>query len=434
MNDPLGPPVYGADNALWPSVLDSLRGRLSARKLEEIEQSSRSLERTTSSLRVTVQQSALSDWLHDGRLSLLDASLTALTDGGAELAVLPVPAVDAGDPTRELERFIASPANQEACATARALASGSMDHEPAVLFHGPPGAGKTHLLRGIADGLRSAGQNVVLQAAEQLTLELVAALRGNRLDAFREPLRSCDALIVDDLHALIGREASQDELAAVIADRESQGRVVVLSTRLTPLDRSELREALRTSLARVQSVTVSTPEWETRVAIILERVAAWGVRTNPEVAALLASSLGAALGRLDAVLTRLMTHPASAAGLVDPELVRRILESGGPVVSSARPQEVIRLVSQHFSVRPADLSSPAKSRRVTTPRQLAMYLLRHHCGLSYPEIGQRFRRHHTTAIHACKKIESERDRNAGLRATVLLLEKELLRVSETVEN
>ena len=115
----------------------------------------------------------------------------------------------------------------------------------------------------------------------------------------------------------------------------------------------------------------------------------------------------------------------------DQELVRRVLEGGRPVGGSARPQTVIRLVSEHFRVRPNELRSRARSPRVATPRQIAMYLLRHHCGLSFPEIGERFRRHHTTAMHACRKIEAQRNEDSGLRASVALLEKELLRLSES---
>ncbi len=419
-------------DSLWASVLDSLRGRLSARRLEEISRTSRSLERTSSSLRVSVDSDALPDWLHDGRLSLLDAAVTALSNGGVELALVPGAGADrSSDPTRTLDRFIASPSNQEAWSVAQALAEGRAETDGAIIFHGPPSSGKTHLLRGIATALEQGGRSVLCLDAERISLDLVAALRGSGLDSFREPLRRCGVLLIDDAHLLIGREATQEELSEIAALRGRAALPLVLSSRLPPQDPSDLLDPLRERLRTARALPLRPPEWETRVAIILDRIALWRVNTVPPVASLLAGSLGAGLGRLDAVLTRLMTHPACAGGLLDAELVRRILENGGPVVSSSRPQEVIRLVSQHFSVRPSELRSPAKTPRVTIPRQLAMYLLRHHCGLSYPEIGECFRRHHTTAMHACRRIESERDRNASMRATVLLLEKELLRLSET---
>jgi chromosomal replication initiator protein len=87
-------------------------------------------------------------------------------------------------------------------------------------------------------------------------------------------------------------------------------------------------------------------------------------------------------------------------------------------------------VVRHFTLRPRELRSATRSPRVTIPRQIVMYLLRRHCGLSYPEIGQRFGRHHTTALHSVRQVARQLEQNGSLRATVRLLEKELVRSVE----
>jgi chromosomal replication initiator protein len=420
-----------AGDTLWSSVLDSLRSKLSAKRLDEVERCSQALERTSTSLRVSADPQALQRWAHDGRLSLLDAATSGLTDGAVCLAMLPVLAdPDAGDPTQTLESFIAGPRNQEAFACARALARGQNSGRQPVVIEAPQGAGKTHLLRGIAAQLRRAGRDVHYTSAEQLSLAVVEALRGEGVPALRARMQAVGCLLVDDVQDLRGRETTQDELAHITETRASADAPVVLTSSLPLAQLHDLRPALRVQLEAGHSVELAAPEWETRVAIILDRIALWQVQTRPDVASFLAGAVGSDLARLDLVLTRLMTHPACAGGLSDPELVRRVLANRGPVVASTRPQEVIRLVSQHFSVRPTELRSAGRSPRVTIPRQVGMYLMRHHCGLSYPEIGQRFRRHHTTAMHACKRVETQREKNSNLRATVLLLEKELLRLSE----
>ena len=421
-------------NSLWVSVLDSLRGRLSARRLEEIRAASHTLERSQSSLRVAARSEALREWVPDRRLAMLDAAVTELSDGGLELAMLPLPASEPAqarprDPTTELTRFIASPANQAAFECARALARGANPVPGPIVFRGPPGSGKTHLLRGIAAAQSDAGLDVLCHHAESLSLDLVASLRQNQLARFRERLRRCGTLLIDDTHALIGREATQDELAAAIAARVGQRAPVALSSRLSASEAHEMREPLRSCLHDGRVFELPAPEWETRVAVILNRIALWQVEIAPEVGSLLARTLGASLTRLDVMITRLMTHPACAGGLVDPELVQGILENGGPALIVARPQDVLRLVSRHFSVRPAELRSETRG-RLTVPRQLAMYLMRHHCRLSYPEIGRRLRRHHTTAMHACRRIEQQRERSSSVRTAVLVLEKELLRLSQ----
>ena len=145
---------------------------------------------------------------------------------------------------------------------------------------------------------------------------------------------------------------------------------------------------------------------------------------------LIANLLGENLSKLDVELTRLLSHPRTQEGLLDPDLVRRLLAEDSRGAAPLSPDLVIDFVTRHFNLRVADLRSPSRSPRLTTPRQIGMYLLRRHCGLSYPEIGQCFDRHHTTAMHACRRIEERREKQSSLRATVGLLEKELMRLSD----
>ena len=90
-------------------------------------------------------------------------------------------------------------------------------------------------------------------------------------------------------------------------------------------------------------------------------------------------------------------------------------------------------MARHFNLRQRDLRSSSRSRRIASPRQIAMYLIREHCALSYPEIGRRFGRHHTTALHSVRMVKRRLDDSGTLRAAVALLEKELLSQSEEGE-
>jgi chromosomal replication initiator protein len=187
-----------------------------------------------------------------------------------------------------------------------------------------------------------------------------------------------------------------------------------------------LRERIRSGTA----LELIAPEWETRVAIILDRIRRWQVQAEPEVATFLAGKLRADLQRIDSVLTRLLTHPSCRSGLSDLEVVRHLLDEASRHPLRVAPEEVISTVARHFNLRQRDLRSSTRSRRVAGPRQIAMYLLRQHCGLSYPEIGRRFERHHTTALHSVRLTRQRLNESAALRSAVALLEKELLRRSE----
>jgi chromosomal replication initiator protein len=189
----------------------------------------------------------------------------------------------------------------------------------------------------------------------------------------------------------------------------------------------ELEKPLRACLQTGVSMRLHPPEWETRVAIVLDRIARWEVEARPDVASEIVSNLGEDLRHLDGLLTGLMTQPLCQEGLTDAPLIRRILAQGPGRSARLSPEAVLSVITRHFNVRLTDLRSATRTPRVIAPRHIAMYMLKRHCGLSFPEVGQRLHRHHTTAIHAFRKIERQRLKEAGLHATLSLLEKDLFR-------
>ena len=422
-----------ADEAafLWKSVLHTPSPRLSPAMRDSVAHHTRCLERTPGVLRIAADASQLDGWLRGGQLSALETSLASLTDGAISLAVVPVDDVEklACDPSYSFASFVASPASFEARARALDFAR-SGTGAPPLAIHGGASSGKTHLLRAIAAGLsESLGDGVLCCGAEQLSLDLIRAIDAQTIREFRERLASARALVVDDLDALAGRDATQEELAITLGALAAR-RVPVAVSLGKAVDRSSgLVDSLCEKLAGFQSIELRAPEWETRVAIVIARARRWRVDPPPAVAAYLASRLRSQLARLDVYLTRLMTRSSSGNALADLDVVKHLISGGEkPLVTS--PEDVLTAVARQFNLRVRDLRSSSRGARVTTPRQVAMYLMRRHCGLSYPEIGRRFARHHTTALHSDRVIQEQLADNASLRAAVVLVEKELLRLSE----
>ena len=419
--------------SLWKSVLHAAAHRLAATTRDALLQSTRCLERTSDSLRIAANQSDLLASIRAGHIGAIEAALSSLTDGAVALALIPVD--DAAklrtEPAFTFATFIESPANSGAGTRARGFANNAVALGGGVAIHGAVGAGKTHLLRAIA-ALRadldpSAG--VLYRCAEQLSLDLVSAISSEEVASFRGRLLASNALVLDDIEALYGREATQEELLRSLDLAVERGIPVAVALQKPPERCLGLIEPLRRRLARFESIELRPPEWETRVAIVLARTRRWGVEPKPAVAALLASRLRGNLARLDVLLTRLMTQSPYSCGLDDNEVVRHFLGHSADPLIRITTKDVLNAVSQQFNVRPRDLRSASRSPRITTPRQIAMYLVRRHCGLSYPEIGRRFAKHHTTALHSDRVVQRQLGENASLRAAVLLIEKELMRVS-----
>jgi len=420
--------------SLWKSVLQAVAHRLAPTTRDALLQSTRCIERTSDTLRLAANLADLEAWIRAGHVGAIESTLSSLTDGAVALALIPVDDVSTlkSDPLFTFSGFVASPANAGARARARDFANDSIAAGGGLVIRGAAGAGKTHLLHAIAAvrAERDPAPGVLYRRAEQLSLDLVRAISTEEVASFRKHLLESSMILLDDAEGLYGREATQLELLRSL-DLVGEHGIPVAVALLKPPERcSGLIEPLRARLSRLESIELRPPEWETRVAIVLARTRRWGVEPKPAVAALLATRLRGNVGRLDVLLTRLMTQSACNRGLVDLEAVKQLLSHAAEPLIRVTAGDVLNAVSQQFNVRPRDLRSTGRSPRITTPRQIAMYLVRRHCGLSYPEIGRRFSRHHTTALHSDRVVQKQLVDNASLRAAVLLIEKELIRVSE----
>ncbi len=400
--------------SLWKSLVNYEPERLPGRTRQDLVANSRCLDLSTDTLRVALDAARVRAWIEDSSLSSLGTALHAVTAGAVELALVPLEAATTReqDSSYSFTSFITSPSNQPAFALASEFAR-QRDCATTLFVHGRQGSGKSHLLRAIA---------------AELSLELIGAIWNNNLEQFRRKLGKASALLVDDVDALAGREATQDELAHSL--KKLAGVPVVFSASDGVERVRDLIAPLHEQLQVATSLELLAPEWETRVAIVLDHIRRWQVAAAPDVASFLAGELRSDLRRVDAVLTRLLTHPSCKAGLSDLEVVRHLLQGSSGQRIKVTPESVISTVARHFNLRQRDLRSSSRSRRIASPRQIAMYLIREHCALSYPEIGRRFGRHHTTALHSVRMVKRRLDDSGAVRAAVALLEKELLRWSE----
>jgi chromosomal replication initiator protein len=333
------------------------------------------------------------------------------------------------DPRFTFDSFVVGKPNEFAHACARRVAAepASAGFNPLFLYGGV-GLGKTHLMHAIAfeltDSERPRGAlSVVYMTAERFMYRFIAALRSQTTMEFKEQLRRADVLMIDDLHFLIGKEATQEEFFHTFNFLVESGRQIVVSADKPPADLSGLEERVRTRLGSGMVADLHTTTFELRVSILESKAARIGVTLPPKVNELLAHRITSNIRELEGALNRLIAHANLFGRAITletaQELLHDVLKAHDRRISI---EEIQRRVADHYKIRLSDMASPRRARTVARPRQVAMYLAKQLTSRSLPEIGRKFGdRDHTTVMHAVKRVAELMARDAAFADDVELL-------------
>ena len=313
-------------------------------------------------------------------------------------------------PGRRLDDFVTGPSNRMAHAAAlEASQSRGSTFNPLVIY-GAVGLGKTHLLEGIAAALRARhpGTKVVHLTAEGFTNGFLEAMRTGTLASFRARYRKVDALIVDDVHFLAAKRATQDEFLHTFNALVAEGALVVMASDQHPRLIPRLSDELATRFLGGMVVKVEAPDPATRRAILKAKAAHRGIDVPDAVVAYVAEHLRASVRELEGALHSLMAHALLAGKRLDLALARTALrDTIRHTAQAVALRDVERAVCETFHLDAEALKSEGRARAVAYPRMLAMYLARKHTGAAYSEIGRFFGgRNHSTVISAEKKVQS----------------------------
>ena len=334
------------------------------------------------------------------------------------------------DPRFTFDRFVVDAANRVAFNAARVLAEPGVPRFSPLFLPSGTGQGKTHLMHAIGHAFLSEHPDatVLCMSAERFMFDFVSALRARDTHTFKQRLRSADLLLIDDLQFIAGKDSTQEEFFHTINEIMGAGRRLVISADRCPqaLDGVEARIISRMSVGLVADI--KAPDLTLRRAILDRKLADLPeVKVPTEVLDLLAARIHANIRELEGALNRVIAYAQLTGDSIDLDFALTTL---GDVLRGAQRRvtidEIQKLVSQHFELKPLDLVSARRSRAVARPRQIAMYLAKRLTTRSLPEIGRKFGgRDHSTVIHAVRKIEELRDQDRDIDAAVRTLMREL---------
>ncbi len=332
------------------------------------------------------------------------------------------------------ERFVVGKPNELAHAAAKRVSeSGPVTFNPLFLYGGV-GLGKTHLMHAIAWQIKMTNpkSRMLYLSAEQFMYRFVQALRFKDMYSFKEIFRSVDILMVDDVQFIAGKESTQDEFFHTFNALVEQGKQIVISGDREPGEIDGLEERIKSRLAWGLVVDLHPTDYELRLGILQSKVEIQsklhpGIRINHGILEFLAHRISSNVRVLEGSLTRLYAYASLVGRSIDIDMAQECLTDILRISErKVTIEEIIRKVSDHYNLRMSDMISARRSRIISRPRQLAMFLAKNLTSKSLPEIGRRFGgRDHTTVIHAVKKIEELKNKDLHIAEEVEILRRML---------
>jgi len=429
--------------AVWQHVLEHIRRNITEVEYHTWFERIRPLGIREGVLELAVPTSFALDWIKRHYAPLIQEALGLL---GAqvprfELLVVPgaaqpvqvdifqaAPQADQGksklNPKYTFENFVVGPNNNLAHAAAVAVAESPGKAYNPLFIYGGVGLGKTHLMHAVGHSVAKRFPSLKIEyvSTETFTNELINAIREDRMAEFRERYRSVDLLLVDDVQFIAGKERTQEEFFHTFNALFEAHKQIILSSDRPPKDILTLEARLRSRFEWGLITDIQPPDLETRIAILKMNAEQRGLRIGEDVLEYIARQVTSNIRELEGALMRVVAY-ASLNGV---ELTRQVAAKALSDIFAPRevevdPQEIVRVVAEHFGLRPEDLVGGGRRKEVVLPRQMAMFLVRELTRASLPEIGQLFGgRDHTTVLYAIQKVqelsESDREVQAILRA------------------
>ena len=327
------------------------------------------------------------------------------------------------NPKYTFNTFVKGNGNQLAHAAALAVAEAPAAAYNPLFIYGGVGLGKTHLMHAIGHYVleQSNSSKVLYTSSEKFTNELINAIRDDKNEEFRNKYRNIDVLLIDDIQFIGGKDRTQEEFFHTFNALYESSKQIVMTSDKPPKEILTLEERLRSRFEWGLIADIQAPDTETRIAILQKKSQLERYDIPNEVLEYIANNIESNIRELEGALNRVIAYASLTGNPITLELaqdcLKQILSSFS--VANINHNTIMKVVSRYYDITPDQMKTQKRSRDISFPRQVAMYLCRELTGMSLPKIGQVFgKKNHTTVMHACDKIGVEIDSNADLRRAI----------------
>jgi len=332
------------------------------------------------------------------------------------------------NPKYIFETFIVGSFNELAHAAALSLtepANLGKEYNPFFVYGGV-GLGKTHLLQAIGNTLVKRYPNqikVKYVSSEVFTSELIDAIRAQKMEDFKKKYRKIDVLIIDDIQFLAGKEKTQIEFFHTFNALYEANKQIIISSDRPPKAIPTLEERLCSRFEGGMTVDISYPDFESRIAILKSKLEASEILLPEETINFISSKIQKNIRELEGSVNKIIAYYKTNHIVPDLNKIKELLKS--LIVRPPKrisPNKILDTVSEFYEIPLKDIIDGGRKKELVKPRQITMYLLRDELRESYPAIGKRLGgKDHTTVIHACEKVEHDRqtDENVGMEINLI---------------
>lgn len=411
---------------IWEKTLESVSPFLSKPSFETWLKPTKPVSLEGNTLIIEVSNDFARDWLESRYAPLLTSTIKELLEEEIELRfitpdhavsqknasnnALPLPQPSKLNQKYTFESFVVGESNRFAHAASLAVSEAPGKAYNPLFIYGGVGLGKTHLMQAIGHFVLKGHPDyrIVYVSSEKFTNELINAIRFNRTQEFRDTYRTVDLLLVDDIQFFAGKESTQEEFFHTFNTLYESSRQIVISSDRPPKEIPTLEDRLRSRFEWGLITDIQAPDLETRIAILRKKAAAEGWHLPNEVVVHIADQINSNIRELEGALIRIIAYASFHNRQISLELANEVLKD---VMSSSSSKKLTipliqQAVAEHFNIEIEDLKAQRRTKNVTFPRQIAMYLVRELTDFSLPKIGEEFGgRDHTTVIHSYEKIQ-----------------------------
>ena len=331
-------------------------------------------------------------------------------------------------PKYTFDSFVAGASNRLSYMASLAVAESPAKTYNPLYIYGRVGLGKTHLMHAIGNFIRESNSKlkVLYISSEELTNTMVEAIRRGRvMTELRNKYRTVDVLLIDDIQFISAKPGTQEEFFNIFNALHNAEKQIVLTSDRHPRDIAALEERLRSRFEWGLITVIEPPEVETRIAILRKKNEELGKSRLPDdVAMFIADRVTTNIRELEGCLIRTRARADLENVPLSVELARDALkdiisQDSDEYAELVTAESIQKVVSKYFGVRLSDMRSKKRTKILTLPRHVAMYLCRRLTNLSLIDVGRDFgRKDHTTVMHACNKIDEAMQNDPGFAKTI----------------